>query len=387
MNASPRKLRVGVLVNPIAGLGGPAALKGSDDRSQVLELLGGRAWNDEIHAFARGVACLKQLDRRKIILVTAPGVMGEDVVKRATMFGGPVFEIVRIPGWSQPFGSTTPRDTAQFAKRLAASEIDLLLFVGGDGTAVDVSHGIDATLPALGVPAGVKMFSPAFAETPETAAHIVNALEPGFPTEEVDVLDLDEESYRAGEWRVRSQATLRVPEAPGVQLGKGGALGGSSEQSEDLVAWFQEHKRPGVSYVLGSGTTVGAIKRALDGGSPLGVDVYRDGAFVVLDGAETQILEALGEEGEAEILVSITGAQGALLGRGTAQISPAVIERVGPDRVIPVATPAKLMGLTALFVDTGDADVDRSFPEYVKVRTDPLTEKVFPLRRGGSPGR
>lgn len=378
----PRKLRVGVLVNPIAGLGGRAGLKGSDDAARLAPLLAAAEWGEETPAFQRGMACIRALDRTRMVLATPPGPLGEDVVKAGTKYGGPVFEIARLPGAAPVFGKTTPEDTARYVRRLLEARLDLLLFVGGDGTAADVARAAADALPILGVPAGVKMFSAVFAETPEVAAHLANRLAPGFETRAVDVVDLDERSYREGGWLVRAHATARVPDEPGVQAGKGGALGGEGEALEDLVAWFRGHERPGVTYVLGSGTTVGALKGALGGGTPLGIDVWRDGAWVAQDANEEALLAALGEEGAAEVIVSPTGAQGAVLGRGTAQISVAVLERVGVENVRIVATPQKLLGLRGLFVDTGDPEVDASFPDYVKVRTDPLTEKVFALRKG-----
>lgn len=381
-DAAARKLRVGVLVNPIAGLGGRPGLKGSDDRERLGQLVATTPWDEDAPAFARGTAAVRRLDGRRVVLATAAGAMGEDVVKRATMYGGPVFEIVRNPGGRHAFGETTAADTIACARRLREAGVALVLFVGGDGTALDVVRAVGPDFPVLGVPAGVKMFSPVFAETPEVAAQIVNGLEAGFRRDAVDVVDLDEASYRTGAWLVRGQAVAAVPQSEGVQAGKGALLGTGPDAAADLATWFREHERPGVAYVLGAGSTMGAIKAALGGGTPLGVDVWRDASWAAVDAGEEALLETLGEEGAAEILVSPTGVQGAVLGRGTAQISPAVVDRVGVENVVVLATPEKLLGLRQLFVDTGDPELDRRFPDYVRVRTDPLTEKVFPLRRG-----
>lgn len=385
MPSPPRKLRVGLLVNPVAGLGGRAGLKGSDDPTRLAPIVESQAWGEDVHAFGRGAACVRLLERARMVLVTPPGCLGEDVVKFGTKFGGPVFEIVRETPPTPAFGSTRREDTVRYARRLLAAHVDLILFVGGDGTAVDVARAVGPDFPILGIPAGVKMFSPVFAETPEMAALVINGLGAAFGTRQVDVLDLDERSYREGAWIVGQQTVARVPEAEGVQTGKGEVAARDDDAAKDLAVWFREHERPGVAYVLGSGTTVGAIKAALGGGSPLGVDVWRDAEWVAQDASEDRILEALGDEGPAEVIVSPTGSQGAILGRGTAQISPLVLERVGVEHVIAVATPGKLLGLPALFVDTGDAELDQQFPAYIKVRTDPLTEKVFALRRGPPP--
>lgn len=378
------RLRVGFLVNPVAGVGGRPGMKGSDEPERVAPILAGLPY-DETPAFQRGFAFFAQLEPNDKVLVSAPGPLGEDVLKAAIACGGPIFEVARDPAWKGRYRETTRDDTRRFVERLLLQDLDLLVFVGGDGTAVDVAGTIGDRLPILGVPSGVKMFSGVFAQSAAQAGSTINGLRPGFPTHAVDVLDLDEASYRTGSWIVGRQATCRVPEVEGVQAAKGGSMPLEAEAEADLVDWFEGWRRDGATYVLGSGATVAAIKRSLGGGSPLGVDVVRDDAFLVADGGEEAILEALGAEGQAWIVVSPTGGQGCVLGRGTAQISPGVVERVGVEQVVVVATPGKLLGLRELFVDTGEAEIDAKFPDYVRVRTDARTEKVFPLRKGPAP--
>lgn len=386
-DAPKRKLRLGVLVNPVAGIGGPHALKGSDDRTRTQPLVAASTWDEDGNrAFARGAAFVQALDRAKVILVAPQGVMGEDVVKRATLMGGPVFEVVRIQGWDKDYGATTREDTLGFTRRLRAADVDLIAFIGGDGTALDVATGAEGKVPILGVPSGVKMFSGVFALTPQAAAITCNHLSPGFSTRSVDVVDLDERSYLEGGWIVRAHAVANVPEADALQVGKGGSPEGEESALEDLVAWFQQTQQPNVTYVLGAGATLGAVKAALGGGTPLGIDVWRDGAFVGQDADEARLLETLGESGDARLIVSPTGSQGAVLGRGTAQVTVPVLERIGVENVTIVATPGKLRGIRHLFVDTGDADLDKAFPDYVKVRMDPYTEKLIALKRGTTHG-
>lgn len=375
------RLRVGFLANPVAGLGGRAGLKGSDDASRIEPLLSALAY-EETNAFDRGFTFFAQLEPEGRVLVTAPGPLGEDVLKQAVACGGPIFEVAREPDWDKAFGATTRDDTQRFVRRLLRAQIDLLVFVGGDGTAVDVAQAAGDAVPLLGVPAGVKMFSGVFAQTASQAGLIVNQLRPGFATRSVDVLDLDEESYRAGSWIVAHQAVARVPDIEGVPVAKGGSSPLEAESEADLVAWFEAWVRPEATLVLGAGSTLGALKRHLGAGSPLGVDVVKGGRFLAVDADEATLLQFLEGAPDAWILVSPTGNQGCLLGRGTAQISPEVVQRVGVDRVLVLATPGKLLGLRELFVDTGDPALDRAFPEYVRIRTDPWTEKVFPVRKG-----
>lgn len=372
---------MGFLVNPIAGLGGRPGLKGSDDAAQVHEIVA-TLDPDELPAYLRSMDFLTDLMLKKGVAVAAPGPLGEQILKKTMSCGGPIFEISREKGWSKQIGETTAEDTKLFARRMLKEELDVFVFVGGDGTAVDVAREVGDRIPILGIPAGVKMFSGVFAENPLVAKHLIQSLQPGFPTRPVEIVDLDEESYRSGQWNVRGLAHARVPELPGVQMAKGGTLPTEDESLDDIVAWFKQFQQPGRSFILGAGTTTAAIKAALGGGSPLGVDVVRDERFIATDASETAILEAIAQA-PATIIVSPTAPQGAILGRGTAQISPQVVEQVGPENVVVVATPRKLMGVATLFVDTGDSAVDATFPAYIKVRTDPLTEKVFKLRKGG----
>ena len=62
----------------------------------------------------------------------------------------------------------------------------------------------------------------------------------------------------------------------------------------------------------------------------------------------------------SKIIVSPIGAQGFILGRGSQQISAAVLRRVGAENLIIVSTPHKLAELSHLLVDTGDPDLDRN---------------------------
>ncbi|MFB6143423.1 MAG: ATP-NAD kinase family protein, partial [Halorientalis sp.] len=131
-----------------------------------------------------------------------------------------------------------------------------------------------------------------------------------------------------------------------------------------LAAGVAEDVRAGVTYVLGPGSTVGAVKAELGfEGSPLGVDVWRDGEVVVADASEDDILAALGEENV--VVVSPIGGQGFVFGRGNLQLSPAVVRRSSLEVV---ATKRKLDDLDALRVDTGDPDLDEELRGWLQVR-------------------
>jgi NAD+ kinase len=120
----------------------------------------------------------------------------------------------------------------------------------------------------------------------------------------------------------------------------------------------------GVTYVLGPGSTLAAVKREFGfDGSPLGVDMWRDGEVLVRDGTESEILAALGDENR--IVVSPIGGQGFVFGRGNLQISPAVIRR---SETTVVASKRKLEETGVLRVDTGDSDLDEELRGWTRVR-------------------
>ncbi|MUV61152.1 ATP-NAD kinase family protein, partial [Halobacterium sp. CBA1126] len=256
---------------------------------------------------------------------------------------------------------TTAADTKAAVRAFVDRGVDLILFVGGDGTATDVADALDeadADVPVLGVPAGVKVYSSVFAVRPEAAGRVAADFE---DTEAREVNDIDEEAYREGEVRTRLRGVVDVPVAEDLQSAKQ-VHAGSTDALAEAVA---EEVEPGVTYVLGPGGTLGDVADALGvDGSPLGVDVYRDGELVVRDGGEDEILAALGDENV--VYVSPIGGQGFVFGRGNDQISPAVVER---SEVRVLASPRKLDETGVLRVDTGDEGVDESLRGWEKVRT------------------
>jgi predicted polyphosphate/ATP-dependent NAD kinase len=215
----------------------------------------------------------------------------------------------------------------------------------------------DEDVPILGVPAGVKVYSEVFGVTPEAAGHIAATFQ---TTEPAEVNDIDEDDYREGEVTTELRALARVPAAEQRQASK--QLGGGSV--EGLADGFVDEARPDVTYVLGPGSTVGTIEEKLGvDGTPLGVDVYRDGELLVEDGAADDIREALGQNNV--IVVSPIGGQGFVFGRGNQQISPEVIRQCDVEIV---ASRRKLDEIGVLRVDTGDDDLDEELQGWQRVR-------------------
>jgi predicted polyphosphate/ATP-dependent NAD kinase len=120
---------------------------------------------------------------------------------------------------------------------------------------------------------------------------------------------------------------------------------------------------------------VGAIKAALGfEGSPIGVDVWRDGEVLALDASESEILDSLGEDNV--IIVSPIGGQGFVFGRGNPQLSPAVIRRCGVEIV---ASRSKLDGLSVLRVDTDDPELDDELRGWRKVRVGRFERRMIKI--------
>jgi predicted polyphosphate/ATP-dependent NAD kinase len=357
--------RIGVVVNPIAGMGGRVGLKGTDGK--VAEA---RERGADPRAPERAVEALRVLHEQApdVQLSTYGGEMGELAAREA----GFEPEVVGFPeGDDSTEAETSATDTREAVRRFAEEGVDLVLFVGGDGTAVDVAEALnelDAGTPILGVPAGVKVYSAVFAVTPEAAGRIATNFE---RTETREVNDIDEDAYRKGEVRAELKALAEVPVAEDLQSSK--QVGGGTVES--LVAGVADDARAadGTTYVFGPGGTVGAVKSELGfERSPLGVDVWRDGEVLVRDASEDEILANLGERNV--VVVSPIGGQGFVFGRGNDQISPVVL---GRSEVEVVASKRKLDGVGVLRVDTGDDEVDESLRGWRKVRVGRFERRMM----------
>ena len=352
--------RIGFLVNPIAGMGGPVGLKGTDDKVAEARELGA-----EPRAPERARRALAALDRigDDVELVAWGEPMGAAI---AAEVGLPV-TVVGTPGNTE----TRADDTVEAVRALVEAEVDVILFVGGDGTAVDVATTLEelgADVPILGVPSGVKIFSAVFATTPEAAGEIVGTYE---RTESREVADIDEDAYRAGEVRASLRALARVPVAEDMQAAKqvrGGSIAGVVEGTIDRI-------QPEMTYFLGPGSTVGELKERLGiDATPLGIDVWRDGETLVNDASERDLLEHL--DGPTTIVVSPIGGQGFVFGRGNQQFTPAVI-RASDIEII--ASRAKLDDIGALRVDTGDVDLDDELRGWTRVRIGRVESRMIQI--------
>jgi predicted polyphosphate/ATP-dependent NAD kinase len=374
---SGRPFRLGLIVNPLAGIGGTVGLKGSDGAAIVAEA---RVRGAEPHANARALRALQLLAPlgERVRVFACAGAMGGDAARAA----GLAVELLDI----EVPAVTTAAHTQAAARALAAVPVDLLLFAGGDGTARDICAVVGTALPALGIPAGVKMHSGVYAVSPEAAGEIVAQMVAGTLVRVAagEVRDLDEDAFRAGHVRARHFGELLVPEESRyVQHVKQGATVAEETAAADIAAEVVEALEPGSLCILGPGTTTFAIKQLLGiEGTLLGVDAVRDGACVARDATEQTLAALLREHaGPACIVVTAIGGQGHVFGRGNQQISARVIRAVGVANIVIVATPGKIAALAGrpLLVDTDDAALDRELHRYLRVVTGYREAILYPV--------
>ncbi|WP_284045688.1 ATP-NAD kinase family protein [Paractinoplanes maris] len=365
---------LGLIINPVAGMGGSVGLKGTDGEDVLRE-----AWRRGAQPAAekRARAAVTRLTESvtPLRVLTGSGESGEDVVRAAGLD-------VEVVHRAAP-GPTTSADTRAAADVMAARSVDLLLFVGGDGTARDILAVVGDGVPVLGVPAGVKMHSAVFGTSPRNAGHLAALFLAGSPAarlREAEVMDLDEAAFRGDRLSARLHGYARSPyERHLSQNAKAGSGVGSEASLQVAARQVAAGMRPGCLYILGPGTTTRRVADAL--GLPstlLGVDAVMDGRVVGADLDEQALLEVMRGR-ETWIVVGVLGGQGSLFGRGNQQISAEVIRRAGRERIIVLSSLEKLIALrtAALHVDTGDAEVDAMLAGYIRIETGPDRSTLY----------
>ncbi|MEE2759710.1 MAG: ATP-NAD kinase family protein [Candidatus Thermoplasmatota archaeon] len=354
--------RIGMLVNPDAGLGGRLGFKGSDGRAQEARDAGA-----EDRSGPRMRQALNRCEGRleSVEILTCSGKMGSEWCPLAHSI---VFDTPKI---------TTAETTQDAVRALCDAGIELLLYAGGDGTTRDIVEALESPdLPVIGVPGGVKMHSGCFAASPNAAAEVLLAwLDGDLLLARTEVMDLDEEVYREGRWSVRMYGEAMMPASP--RWMQGAKMRVEATEEDDVLEALGEHIRevlvdvPDRLVIWGSGGTMRTIAEGL-GFSPtlLGIDVTLGTEQIGTDLNENDLLKLINEhEGDCTLLVSPMGGQGFLLGRGNLQLSPEVLRAIGIEAVLGVVTPAKMLTVSQLRIDTGDVELDAEFQnkKYLKV--------------------
>ena len=358
-------IKMGFIINPIAGMGGVVGLKGTDGEAYLIALKRGA----KPIAWKRGLEFLESITVEDFEIYTANGDMGYNVVIKSRHRN----KIKKVYGELKR--ETSAEDTKNIAREMVDDGIDILVFVGGDGTARDICEAVDQEVIVLGVPSGVKMYSAVFAVNPRAAAKIFEEYIKG-NTEivEREVLDIDEEAFRRDELKIKLYGYLKTPVVKEyIQSSKSpsSTFGEEEENKVAIARYIVENLESDTVYILGPGTTVKTINKIL--GLPatlLGVDVLYNGKIIVKDAWEKHLLEILDKYSKAKIIVSPIGGQGFIFGRGNHQISPKVIKRVGKENIIIIATWNKIRELNVLRIDTGDPELDKELEGYYRVLVD-----------------
>ncbi len=372
--------RLGLIINPLAGIGGVVALKGSDGAKTVAEA---RLRGAEPRAPKRAIRALAQVSEGThpdaVVLVTYPGPMGEDIAKQCGFNPEVIGDI-------DP-DATTSKDTELAAKAMSDLGLDMILFVGGDGTARNICNAIPEGQPVLGIPAGVKMHSGVYAITPEAAGELVCRLANGelVDIRQQEVRDIDEEAFRQGEVRARYYGDLLVPEEGRfMQHVKSGGREVEELVLQDIAGTLVEEMEDDCLYIVGPGSTPRGFMDELGlGNTLLGVDLVRNGQLLALDVTGIEIEQAVAKaNGKVKIIITPIGGQGHLLGRGNHQLTPSVIRRVGRDNLVVIATKTKITELNGrpLLVDSNDPALDKELAGYIAVTTGYRDKILYPIR-------
>lgn len=374
--------KIGLIINPVAGMGGSVGLKGTDHVVEEALRRGAVPGSEK-----RAETVLRELlpYKDELLICTGAGHMGGELAQRMG------FRTEVLPVGTDTGAAKTPADTDILAasafcfatagsdtialgKRLLNEQADLLLFAGGDGTARDIYQAVGTELVCVGIPAGVKIHSPVYAKNPGAAGKLAAMWMSGRIKryEEKEVLDIDEDAYRSGHINTALYGYLKIPAERALTQNRKAPTPLSDEAAIESIAYeVTDHMEPDVVYLVGAGTTTRGVMKKL--GLPntlIGVDVVENGKVLENDAYGERILSHIRGK-RAKLILTVTGGQGFLFGRGNQQLTPEVIRTVGKENLIILATSSKLAELRGnpLLVDTGDDALNEELCGYYRVIT------------------
>lgn len=374
-------MKVGLIVNPIAGMGGKVALKGTDGVVEEAIKRGAKPVALELaKVFLRELSHYDEA--KKLKFLTGVRELGEyafnglniefKVLKHGD-FSYKIVEGIRIP-------ETSAEDTKDLVRLMLGNGVELVTFAGGDGTARDIYSVVKNTVPILGIPTGVKMYSGVFASSPEDAAKTVVAfLDNKAEIKDEKILDIDEEGFRKDIIRIKNFGTAKTPHVKDLMPGaKEPTPVNENEDIEAIVEALIEELEDGV-YFLGSGSTLKLLKDKLGiDGTLLGIDIIEikkgKARLIVKDAQEKDLLRFVNHK--PKIIITPIGGQGFLFGRGNQQFSADVLRHVSKEDIVVISTASKLSHSKVLRIYTGEEEVDRKFRGFIKVKISPWSEKM-----------
>jgi predicted polyphosphate/ATP-dependent NAD kinase len=368
-------LTLGLIINPLAGIGGSVGLKGSDGAEIVKEALFRGAQCKSSDRAALSLRVLVPI-KDQIKIITCPKSMGENLV--ADMgFNYQVLDNIALI-------NTSAEDTCNAAQQLLDKNVDIILFAGGDGTARDICSVVADTIPVLGIPAGVKIHSAVYAVTPKAAGEVIAQLVRGelIDVKAHDVRDIDEEAFRNNIVKAKFYGEMRVPQAGQfVQSVKQGGVEVEELVLQDIAADIVEGMENDVLYFIGSGKTTLAVMDELQlENTLLGIDVVLNHQLLQNDVSESDILAFL-DQYPGKAVISVIGGQGHIIGRGNQQLSAAVLKKLGKGNLKVISTKAKISALEGrpLIVDSGDNDLDSDLSGTIEVTTGFQDYIIYPV--------
>lgn len=361
--------KLALIINPVSGIGGRVALKGSDgdDIQQLARQRGAVALAEQ-----RMQQALQWLVDFKadIHVYTAANSMGGNLSKSMGFQTTVVYEVGSV--------DTCASDTINTAQKCIEQGVDCLLFAGGDGTARNIYSALEnahSVLPVIGVPAGCKIHSSVYAVTPSHAGELLSLIIKGraLALTEASVMDIDEDEFREDRVKAKLHGYLTVPaENQFMQNMKEGGIRHEEITLQDIAAFISETMDEDTLYLIGSGTTPKAILDELQlPATLLGIDAVLNHELVASDVSEQKILELLDRYAKVCLVITIIGGQGHVFGRGNQQISPEVIRRIEMQNIVIISTPEKIHSLNGqpMRVDTGDESLNKLLYGMVPVVT------------------
>jgi len=360
--------KLGLVINPIAGMGGKTGLKGSDGSNTLKKALSLGAKKESAIRAEQALLPLKFMIN-KFSLITCSAEMGEKSCKKIGLKTDYIIDIDKK--------TTTGIDTIKAVKIMARKQVSLILFSGGDGTACDIFYALQDKIPILGIPAGVKMHSSVFGTSPNAVGSLVSRIisnhSDTFPTSTAEIMDLDEDMRRYDQIRTRLIGYATIPSDKFLVQNPKSYVQLNDEESINGISEYLENKLDKeATYIVGPGrTTQNFLNRIGVSGTLLGVDVLKGRKLIGRD-VNSRGLEILTRDGLLYIISGIIGGQGFLFGRGNQQITAEIIQRVKKENILIIASTKKIYELPrqCILIDTGNQKLDNELAGYVKVQTD-----------------
>jgi len=365
-------VRVGFIVNPIAGIGGYLGLQGSDEFPLELDVKIGPA-------FKRAVVFLKTVEaliatsksRERISFLTPNELMGERVFSEANANSFRV-EVVEV---CEPGARTISAHTVYAAERLSR-EAEVLFFVGGDGTACDVARGNAEDKPVVGVPGGTKMYSSVFAKNVRLAARLlVEYIEGKTTIAEAEAVLVEERALANNQFKVKEVFLVKTLESTSErvhQQTKEVYFGIEEEENKEEIAEFvlSEYLNPETLLILGPGSTTQHIAKKLGWNKPLmGIACGTMKRLYCIQCSSDELAKIVSTwSGEVRVFLSPLGRTGFILGRGTQALERA-LRCIEPKSIVIVATRRKMLRTQKLLVGVEDSRLAVALSGYKRVVT------------------